>query len=236
MRSAASAGSPADEFPATAFPSPIPHAICGSMNRRTLILAALALPTAAAAQTTPQQRADLARIEAYLDSLRTLKAHFLQVGPEGDVTEGTAWIDRPGKMRFEYDPPSPFLLVAGYGVAFFHDKKLNQTSNFPLSVTPLGILLADRVKLSGDVTVTRIEREPGQIQVELIRTSSPGDGSITLVFADQPLQLRQWTIEDAQRKRTSVSLYNVSLGAKFPPELFEFSDPKNFKAKENTGG
>lgn len=203
------------------------------MKRRTLLLSLLATPALAqGAALSDKDRADLARIEAYLDALKTLKAHFLQVGPNGDVSEGTAWIDRPGKLRFEYDPPSPFLLVAGYGVGFFHDRQLGQTNNFPLSATPLGILLAEHVKLSGDVTVTAIDRDPGQIQVTLIRTGSPGDGSITLVFADTPLQLRQWTIDDAQHQRTSVSLYNITLGGSFDPKLFQF-DPTIAKQQGN---
>lgn len=194
------------------------------MLRRTLLLSVLAMPAMAqGVRLSDKDRADIGRIEAYLDALKTLKAHFLQVGPNGDVSEGTAWIDRPGKLRFEYDPPSPFLLIAGYGVGFFHDRQLGQTNNFPLSATPLGILLAEHVKLSGDVTVTAIDRDPGQVQVTLTRTGSPGDGSITLVFADNPLQLRQWTIDDAQRQRTSVSLYNITLGGHFDSSLFQFN-------------
>jgi len=110
----------------------------------------------------------------------------------------------------------------------FHDKQLNQTSNIPLSSTPLGILLAEQVKLQGNVTVTGMERLPGQIQVSLVRTSSPGDGTLTLIFADNPLTLRQWTVLDAQRKETRVTLYNVELGGKFDPKLFEFIDPRAF--------
>lgn len=207
------------------------------MKRRALMLGSLLVPFAAQAQAISERdRADIARIEAYLDGLKTLKAHFLQVGPEGDVSEGTAWIDRPGKLRFEYDPPSPYLLIAGYGVGFFHDKKLGQTSNFPVSSTPLGILLADKVRLSGDLTVRGITRDPGQIQVEVARTSSPGDGSITMVFADNPLALRQWTIEDAQHRRTSVTLYNVALGGTFDSSLFQFADPRLNRPNAGSGG
>ena len=85
--------------------------------------------------------------------------------------EGTAWLDRPGRMRFQYNPPSPLLLVAGHGLVVFHDKALNQTSNIPIGQTPLGILLADHVRLQGDVTVTGLQRLPGQIQVSLVRTA-----------------------------------------------------------------
>ena len=180
-------------------------------------------------QPTPQDHADLARIETYLDSLRSMKAQFLQVAPNGAITHGVAWLERPGRMRFQYDPPSPLLLVAGHGLVVFYDASVNQTSNFPISSTPLGILLADHVKLGGDVTVTGMQRLPGQLQVSLMRTASPGDGTLTLIFADNPLMLRQWTVLDAQRQETRVTLYNVELGGSFDPKLFEFIDPRFFQ-------
>jgi outer membrane lipoprotein-sorting protein len=203
------------------------------MHRRALLALPLLLATprpaqaqrAAGFQPTAQDRADLARIEANLNSLRTLKAHFLQVAPDGGISEGTAWLERPGRMRFQYNPPAPFLLVAASGLLVFHDSQLNQTSNVFLSQTPLGILLADKVMLSGDVTVTGMERQPGQIQVSLVRTASPSDGTLTLIFADNPLTLRQWTVLDAQRKETRVTLYNVELGGSFDPALFNVATP-----------
>ena len=204
------------------------------MYRRTLLrlsLVPLLLGSARAQpqptfQPTPQDQTDLGRIEAYLDSLRTLKAHFLQVAPNGAISQGTVWLNRPGRMRFQYDPPTPFLLVAGHGLLVFHDASLNQTSNVLLGQTPLGILLADHVRLGGDVTVTGMQRLPGQLQVSLLRTGSPGDGTLTLVFADNPLALRQWTVLDAQRRETRVTLYNVETGGQFDPKLFEYIDPR----------
>jgi outer membrane lipoprotein-sorting protein len=207
------------------------------MNRRDLLrlstvpmlLAALPARAQPSFAATPQDRADLGRIETYLDNLRTLKAHFLQVAPNGAITQGTVWLERPGRMRFQYDAPSPLLLVAGHGLVVFHDNSLNQTSNILLSQTPLGILLADHVRLQGDVTVTAMQRLPGQIQVSLIRTASPGDGTLTLVFADNPLTLRQWTVLDAQRQETRVTLYNVETGGQFDQKLFEVADPRAFR-------
>ena len=93
---------------------------------------------------------------------------------------------------------------------------------------PLGILLADHVQLTGDVTVTGMQRLPGQLEVSLVRTASPGDGTLSLIFADNPLALRQWTVLDAQRLETRVTLYNVEMGGKFDPKLFEFVDPRFF--------
>ena len=194
-----------------------------------LLLAGSAAVAQSGFQATAQDKADIARIEAYLDTLRALKARFLQVAPNGALSQGTAWLERPGRMRFQYDPPSPLLLVAGHGVVVFHDKQLNQTSNIPLGQTPLGILLADRVRLSGDVTVTDMQRQPGQIQVSVVRTASPGDGTLTLIFADNPLALRQWTVLDAQHQETRVTLYNVETGSSFDPKLFEFVDPRFFQ-------
>ena len=195
------------------------------MLRRTLLLAPLALvvarPSPAAFQPTPRDQADLLRIEAYLNGLTSLRARFMQVAPDGGLSGGNAWLVRPGQMRFQYDPPAPFLLVASHGQLVFQDNSIKQTSHIPLSRTPLGILLAPRVTLSGEVTVTGINRLPGEIDISLVRTESPGEGTLTLVFADTPLTLRQWTVTDAQRKETRVSLFNAELGGRFDPKLFE---------------
>jgi outer membrane lipoprotein-sorting protein len=207
------------------------------MNRRTLLRLALLPPLLApfaaraqgAPQSTPQDAADLARIEAYLNGIHTLQAHFLQIAPDGAMSEGTAWLDRPGRMRFQYDPPAPFLLVAAHGNLVFEDRSIQQVSNIPLTLTPLGILLADHVSLNGDVRVMAFQRLPGQLQVTLARGRSPQDGSLTLLFTDSPLALRQWTVLDAQRRQTRVTLYNVEQGVSIDPKLFEFVDPRNFQ-------
>ena len=204
------------------------------MNRRTLLSLALLPLAAVSARAQPsltplaptaQDRTDIARVEAYLGSLHALKAHFLQVDASGRTSEGTAWIARPGRMRFQYDPPSPFLLVANYGEVIFQDKQLKQVSRLPLSSTPLGILLSDQIRLAGALTVTGVTRQPGQLQVSVIRTASPGDGTLTLIFADNPLALRQWSVVDAQQNETRVSLFDIELGGSFDSKLFDFVDP-----------
>jgi outer membrane lipoprotein-sorting protein len=197
------------------------------MNRRTFLLTSLLIPTLAHAQAafSAQDRADIARAEAALNAIHTLKARFQQIAPNGSISGGTAWLDRPGRMRFQYDPPSPFLLVAGYGLLVFHDSQLGQTSNIPLGRTPLGLLLQDNLKLSGDVTVTKVTRFPGQFQVTVVRTASPADGSITLIFADNPVALRSWVVIDAQRQETRISLFDVELGGTFASSLFTYVDP-----------
>ncbi len=211
------------------------------MKRRALLACTLLLPILPAAraaarfQPTAQDRADLARIEAYLNGLKNLKAKFIQIAPDGGLASGTAWLSRPGRMRFEYNPPTPFLLVAGHGLLVFHDAKLGQTSNIPLGQTPLGILLAENVRLSGDLTVLGLRREPGMLELQVTRTANPGEGTLTLVFADNPLTLRQWTVLDAQRKETRVTLSGVELGGTFDPKLFEFMNPAIFSNDPNRG-
>lgn len=194
-----------------------------------VLLLALAVPPAgagvppsAAATADP---AELARIQAYLNSISTLKAHFLQVAPSGALSEGTAWLDRPGRMRFEYAPPSPLLLVAGDGLVMFHDSSLGQTSTVPLGSTPLGILLARHVRLDGPVEVTAVRHLPGEVTVTLHRRANPGEGDLTLVFTTDPLTLRQWTVTDAQQQRTTVTLENAETGGQFDPDLFSVARP-----------
>jgi outer membrane lipoprotein-sorting protein len=125
-------------------------------------------------------------------------------------------------MRFEYDPPDKQLLVAGFGLLVYNDPQLDQTTNIPLGSTPLGILLAQHVVLSGDVTVTNVERDPGEDRITVIRTGKANEGSLTLVFGTGPLELRQWVVTDAQQRQTSVSLYDVAPAGPFPNALFTF--------------
>lgn len=164
---------------------------------------------------------DLARIEAYLNAITTLKARFLQVDQRGQVAQGTLWISRPGRMRFEYDPPSPILLVADGTSVTFHDRQLDQTSVLLISMTPLGILLAQRIRLvGGDVTVTRGESFGGGLEITTVRTSSPREGSLIMTFSANPMALRQWRVIDAQAQEVRVSLSAVETGGRFDPALF----------------
>lgn len=213
------------------------------LKRRILLLSTALLPVTAAsfrasaavqaAALSAQDRADLGRIEAYLNGIKTLRAHFTQVAPDGSLSQGTAWMERPGRMRFQYDPPSPYLLIAAHGVLTFNDSALQQTTNIPLGRTPLGILLAEDVKLSGGVTVTALRREGGALEVTLVRTDSPGDGSLTLIFTEPPFALRQWVVVDAQARATRVTLSDVRTGLRFNQQIFDQVTPS--AAALNTG-
>ncbi|MGI4975572.1 MAG: LolA family protein [Janthinobacterium lividum] len=179
------------------------------------------------AALTTQDEADLARIQQYMNGVRTMKARFLQTASDGRVSNGVAWLQRPGRMRFQYDPPSPLLLVAGHGLVVFHDAQLDQTSNIPEERTPLGLLLDADIRFTGPVTVTGLQRGPGQIQVSLVRTATPQEGTLTLVFSTPPLALHSWVVLDAQGRTTTVTLFDQQFGGTFDQSLFSYVD-KNF--------
>jgi outer membrane lipoprotein-sorting protein len=205
------------------------------MFRRGMLFAILPLAVAAAAPTAINS-AEIAQIQAYLNGITTLKARFVQVAPNGALSQGTAWLDRPGRMRFQYDPPSPLLLVAGHGFVVYHDSSLDQTSNIPLGATPLGILLSDHIRLTGgDVTVTDFRNLPGEILMTVVWNSHPSDGGLTLVFATNPLSLRRWVVADATGQRTTVTLSDIQLGGKFDQNLFNYVNPDFFKNHQSNG-
>lgn len=204
------------------------------LARLATLLAALALPTAAfavkPAALTAADRSDLARAEAYLNSITTLKARFLQVSPNGSYVEGDAYLARPGRMRLQYDPPTPVLVVADGRFLIYYDSQLKQVSYLGLDATPAGILVRPQVAFVGDdVTVTRVQRQPGVLNISLIQTKDPGAGEMTLVFSEQPFTLRQWRVSDAQGQVTTVSLFEAQSGVALDSKLFTFKDP-NFKA------
>jgi outer membrane lipoprotein-sorting protein len=200
------------------------------LPRRTLLALCCLVPTYAWAQAhgavlSDADEATLVQVGKYLNSLKSLKGRFLQVGPDGKTTQGTMWLERPGRMRFQYDKPSPLLLVAGNGIVTFYDSQLGQTTNMSVGQTPLGLLLADTITLSGDVTVTDFQRQQGQLFITLVRTKTPGDGSLTLMLNTDPLALVGWSVVDAEGRETRLRISNIQLGGTFDESLFHFTDP-----------
>lgn len=201
--------------------------------RRGLLAAAVAASvalaafgSAAEAALTPEDRADIARVEEYLNKIRTLRAGFIQTAPDGSVSEGELYLRRPGRLRFEYDPPSPLLVVADGIWLVLHDRKLEQVDRWPVYETPLGVLVAARIELQGgDVRVVDVERRPGILELQLVDTERPEEGSLTLVFSDDPLVLRQWYVTDAQGGVTTVAIADAEVNVGLDPELFVFNDP-----------
>lgn len=183
-----------------------------------------------------RDKADIERAEAYLNGVTTLKARFLQVSPNGTSVEGDAYLSRPGKLRMQYDPPSPLLVVADGSFLIVHDRQLDAPSYLPLNSTPAGILVRANVKLNGgEVAVSRVTRLPGVVRISMVQADDPAAGEITLVFSDAPFVLRQWQVKDTQNQLTTVSLFEVQNGLTLDPKLFQFQDPNFTKPKLNFG-
>jgi outer membrane lipoprotein-sorting protein len=176
--------------------------------------------TAVSADYSTQEKNDLDRLSATLNAIHTLKAEFFQNDPNGAVEQGEVYIEKPGKMRFEYKPPSTLTVVSdGIDVAVFN-KKLNTTDRYPLSTTPLNLLLSDHVNLKGSAYVIGIEHKPGSVVVHARSNDRRVTGNIAIVFSDPGLELKQWTVVDAQGLATTVALHNIQTGVALQPELF----------------
>ncbi len=200
-----------------------------------VVAAVLVGPAAAAppdSRLSAADREDITRIETYFNGIETMRARFLQVTSTGAYSEGTFSLWRPGRMRIEYDPPVPVLIVADGSTLVYHDKKLMQVSYLGIDSSPAGLFLAERVSLSKTVTVTRFERGGRTLRVTVVKKDDPLEGSLTLIFEERPLTFRKWIIADAQGVETTVSLLGPRFGAPLDPELFRFVDPTQFKSED----
>jgi outer membrane lipoprotein-sorting protein len=166
------------------------------------------------------EQADLHRIEAYLNGIKTLEGKFQQTAADGAVTTGKVWLSRPGKMRLEYDPPAKLLLVCNDDLVAVEDKSLHNVQYFPIDETPVWFLLRDHITLTGDVTVTRFERGLKTLRLTATQTKDQAGGALTLVLADDPLTLKQWTVLDPQGRAVTVALIDVRDGGQLSSELF----------------
>ncbi len=201
------------------------------MFRRTLILGAFAAALAAGLPAAAQQLSgtdmrDLARISNYLNGIDTLEGSFVQVGPDGETSEGQFYLRRPGRLRFEYEPPNPGLVVAdGFWVGVY-DTRMNTLDRYPLSKTPLDLLLRERVDLRKEGAVQSVERGGGKIRIKAIDPDNPDQGSITMIFNDNPLELQQWVVVDAQGLTTTVALSETRANVELDPRLFRIEEPE----------
>ncbi len=189
--------------------------------------ATLALIASAALAQSPEPRplndqdlADIARVETYLNGLTTVQSRFIQSSSQGNIARGEVFISRPGRLRFEYDPPTPVLLVADGLFLIYVDKELEQISQIPIGSTPLGILIDKQIKFGEKAEVVDVTRDPGLLRVTSRMVEEPEAGTVTMVFSESPLALRQWTIVDAQGTSIRVALLDPRRGMPLDKELF----------------
>jgi outer membrane lipoprotein-sorting protein len=173
-------------------------------------------------------RAVLDAISARLNEVVTLKGDFVQVNPDGNLTQGVFYISKPGKMRFEYKPPAPTLIVADGRTVAVANTKLNTVDRYPLSETPLGLVLDNDIDLKNETALVSIEHQAGTIVIGARSNSNMSHANISLVFSDPGYELRQWTVTDNQGLVTTVALRDLEAGAVLAPSLFVLPDKNPF--------
>jgi outer membrane lipoprotein-sorting protein len=168
------------------------------------------------------QKAQAAKVSSYLSSLQTLVGNFVQVGPDGSKTKGDFYIQKPGKVRFEYEAPSPIDIVADGSSLAVRDRKLATQDVYPLSQTPLRFLLSDRIDLLKDTNVVNVSADDLFISVTIEEKQALiGTSRLMLMIGAKDGQLKQWTVTDPQGYDTTVAVYNLDSSKKIDPNLFK---------------
>jgi outer membrane lipoprotein-sorting protein len=170
------------------------------------------------------QRALVDKVSGYLSGIRTLVGDFVQVGPDGSKTEGQIYLQKPGRVRFEYAPPSPIELVADGQSVVVRDRKLATQDLYPLGQTPLRFLLADKVDLLRETNVIGVYSDNVFTTVVIEEKQTLGGRhKLMLMFGAQDLQLKQWTVTDPQGFDTTVAVYNLDMTKRPDPALFKIN-------------
>jgi outer membrane lipoprotein-sorting protein len=170
------------------------------------------------------QRALVDKVSGYLSAMRTLVGDFVQVGPDGSKTEGQMYLQKPGRVRFEYAPPSPIELVADGQSVVVRDRKLATQDLYPLGQTPLRFLLADKIDLLRDTNVIGVYTDNVFTTVVIEEKQTLGGRhKLMLMFGAQDLQLKQWTVTDPQGYDTTVAVYNLDTTRRPDPALFKIN-------------
>src|SRR6266702_2977836 len=168
------------------------------------------------------QKAQAAKVSSYLSSLQTLVGNFVQVGPDGSKTRGDFYIQKPGKVRFEYDAPSPIAIIADGSSLAVRDRKLATQDIYPLSQTPLRFLLSDRIDLLKDTNVVSVTSDEVYTSVTIEEKQALiGTSRLMLMIGTKDGQLKQWTVTDPQGYDTTVAVYNLDSSKKVDPGMFK---------------
>lgn len=190
------------------------------------VVGGFAVPAGAVYRITAQDRADIVRIEDYLNTVSSLRSKFVQLSTGGHFAEGTIYIDRPKRLRLQYKKPSNIQVYANGNWLAHVDTDLEAVWHVPLKTTPAAFLVRDKISLSGDVTVQRVMRDAHTISVSLVQTAEPDGGRFVLTFSDAPLALRKWTVTDVQGVSTSVTLVAPAFNVAIPRDVFVFDETK----------
>jgi len=168
----------------------------------------------------PNVRADLARIDAALNSTDTFSGRFTQYGADGSFAQGQVYVNRPGKLRFEYDQPNPLLIVSDGITLVQQDRALETFDRVPLSATPLNYFLKENVNLAEDTEVIGLQKNAQDWRVTARDGSGEVDGALTLVMDANSLALKEWAINDSFGGQTRVILTDLKYNERLNPRLF----------------
>jgi outer membrane lipoprotein-sorting protein len=192
------------------FPNPFPGLFGGKPS------------TATSPGLTPEQRAVITRVNNYLSAMQMLSGKFVQVGPDGGRTQGDFFILKPGRVRFEYDNPSPIELIADGQSVVVRDRRLATQDVYPLSQTPLRFLLSDNVDLMKDTHLASVYADAENISVVVEEKNGVvGTSRLMIMFAAKDMQLRQWTVTDPQGYDTTIAVYNLDTSKRPDPGMFK---------------
>ena len=197
------------------------------MPAMRILLAALLLSFTAllAGPAYAQGQPGAAEAEKYINSIRTLKARFVQSNPNGSVVQGTLYVRRPGRMRFEYDPPSQLKIVADGSQVTMWDIANKDFGQWPIGWTAASFLVKEPLSLSGDLQVEKSERSDGMLHLTLSQAKKPQEGKVIVRLGENPMVLRGWTIIDNRGNHVNVSLQDVQAGMQLADALFKFDGP-----------
>lgn len=190
------------------------------------VAALFLLPAQAGAAPTlnDNERAALTQVSQWLNSIKTMSGEFTQVSSDGGTSEGTFYLKKPGRLRFEYLPPTPLLVVADGYVIAVEDTKLETQDRYPLVESPLSVLLNDDVDLSTNENITKVESRPGELRITARADEEELRGTVTFVFSMPEISLRYWVVSDPQGVEVTVILAGVKSGVTLSDSLFEVRD------------
>ncbi len=189
---------------------------------RILLAAILSLLMLA---STAHAQVGVPEVERYVNSIRTVQARFVQSNPNGSVVQGTLYIRRPGRMRFEYDAPSKLKIVADGTQVTLWDPATRDFGQWPIGWTAASFLVREPFKLSGDLTVESTQRTGDGLQLTIVQTRKPQEGKIIVRLAENPLALRGWSIIDNRGNKVDVSLTDLKTGVQLADSLFKYDGP-----------
>lgn len=187
-------------------------------------------PVAQQAEPEPapiDRDAVIAGVNAYLNEIETMRARFIQVGPDGQFVEGLMSMSRPGRLRFDYDDPSPIRVIADGTTVAIEDTALETVDRAPLRSTPLWWLLKSDIDIAADTLITDISREYGFLYITAQDPSGEMDGQIQFVFAEPSYELREWYVTDSLGEITRLSLVDTETGMRLSPRLFVIPEPED---------